>query len=111
MTPIDIDRLSEPELIDLNRRIVERLRMVQTLRSHQQMMRFSVGQRVRFEPPGNGVLVGMVTRYNRKTVTVITEDGGHWNVAPAMLRPAERAGTATAEDAKVVPLSKRREAP
>ena len=37
-THIDIDRLSEPELIDLNRRIVERLRMVQTLRSHQQMM-------------------------------------------------------------------------
>ncbi len=37
-TRIDIDRLSEPELIDLNRRIVERLRMVQTLRSRQQMM-------------------------------------------------------------------------
>ena len=48
MNPIDIDRLSEAELIDLNRRIVERLRMMQTLRSHQQMMKFSVGQRVRF---------------------------------------------------------------
>ena len=32
-TRIDIDRLSEPELIDLNRRIVERLRMVQALPS------------------------------------------------------------------------------
>ena len=88
MNPIDIDRLSEPELIDLNRRIVERLRMLQTLRSHQQMMKFSVGQRVRFEPPGHGVLEGMITRYNRKTVTIITSDGGQWNVAPALLRPA-----------------------
>ncbi len=111
---IDIDRLSEPELIDLNRRIVERLRMVQTLRSHQQMLKFSVGQRVRFEPPGQGVLAGMITRYNRKTVTVITEDGGQWNVAPALLRPAdppraERADSPRAADAKVVSLPARKE--
>lgn len=88
--------------------------MVQTLRSHQQMMKFSVGQRVRFEPPGRGVLVGMITRYNRKTVTVITEDGGHWNVAPAMLRladppRAERADRSQASDAKVVTLPARKE--
>ena len=113
-TRIDIDRLSEPELIDLNRRIVERLRMVQALRSHQQMMRFSVGQRVRFEPPGQGVVTGMVTRYNRKTVTVITDDGGHWNVAPAMLRSADlpsavRAENYDATDAKVVNLPARNE--
>jgi hypothetical protein len=114
MPPIDIDTLSEPELIDLNRRIVERLRMVQALRSHQQMMKFSVGQRVRFEPPGRGVVTGIVTRYNRKTVTVITEDGGHWNVAPAMLRVAdppraERTDSQRASDAKVVSLPARKE--
>jgi len=34
---IDTDALSEPELIDLKHRIVECLRMVQALRSHQQM--------------------------------------------------------------------------
>ena len=95
MNRIDIDRLSEAELIDLNRRIVERLRMAQALRSHQQMMKFSVGQRVRFEPPGHGVQEGMITRYNRKTVTVITGDGGQWNVAPTLLRPA-------AEEAQVI---------
>jgi beta-xylosidase len=89
MTHIDIDRLSEPELIDLNRRIVERLRVLQMLRSHQQMMKFSVGQRVRFEPPGRGVVTGIVTRYNRKTVSVVTEDGGQWTVAPALLRAAD----------------------
>ncbi|MDP1691665.1 MAG: hypothetical protein Q8L49_06900 [Burkholderiaceae bacterium] len=113
-TPIDIDALSEPELIDLNRRIVERLRMVQTLRSHRQMLKFSVGQRVRFEPPGHGVLAGMITRYNRKTVTVITEDGGQWNVAPTLLRPADLPHAEHAEadhvsDAKVVTLPARKE--
>jgi beta-xylosidase len=89
MHPIDIDRLSEAELIDLNRRIVERLKVLQMLRSHQQMMKFSVGQRVRFEPPGRGVLTGIVTRYNRKTVSIVTEDGGQWTVAPTLLRPAD----------------------
>jgi len=79
-----MDRVSEPELIDLNRRIALRLRMVQALRSHQQMMKFSVGQRVRFEPPGHCALAGMITRYNRKTVTVIADDGGQWNVAPTL---------------------------
>ena len=113
-TRIDIDRLSEPELIDLNRRIVERLRMMQALRSHQQMMKFSVGQRVRFEPSGHGVLAGIVTRYNRKTVTVITENGRHWNVAPAMLRSADLPTAARTEnydftDAKVVNLPARNE--
>jgi len=85
---LDIDAMSEPQLIDLNRRIVERLKMIQALRSHQQMMKFSVGQRVRFEPPGRGVLEGFVSRYNRKTVTLVTSGGEQWNVAPALLRPA-----------------------
>jgi hypothetical protein len=85
---IEIDRLSEPELIDLNRRIVERLKMIAALRSHQQMMQFSVGQRVRFEPPGRGVLEGTIVRYNHKTVTLVTGGGEQWRVAPTLLRPA-----------------------
>jgi hypothetical protein len=86
--PIDIDRLNEAELIDLNRRIVLRPKMIQALRAHLQVMKFPVGQRVRFEPPGRGVLKGFVSRYNRKTVTLATSGGGPWNVAPALLRPA-----------------------
>ena len=35
---IDIDRLTEAELIDLNRRVVERLRLLQQMRAHQQML-------------------------------------------------------------------------
>jgi hypothetical protein len=84
--PIDIDGLTEPELIDLNRRIVERLRVLQQLRAHRNMLQFSVGQRVRFRANARTV-EGTLTRYNRKTVTVITEAGEHWNVAPSLLEP------------------------
>ena len=41
---IDIDRLAEAELVDLNHRIVERLRLLQQMRSHVQMLEFKVGE-------------------------------------------------------------------
>lgn len=84
--PIDVDRLTEAELIDLNRRIVERLRIMQQFRAHKKMLDFSVGQRVRFRSNA-GMIEGVLTRYNRKTVTVITDAGQHWNVAPSLLEP------------------------
>jgi hypothetical protein len=85
---IDIDRLTEAELIDLNHRIVERLRVLQQMRAHKRMLEFRIGDRVAFQVDGRGTVMGMLTRYNRKSVTVITEDGHHWNVAPGLLTRA-----------------------
>ena len=31
----------------------------------------------------------MITRYNKKTVTVVTDVGQRWNVAPSLLRLAQ----------------------
>jgi hypothetical protein len=78
---IDIDKLSEEELIDLNNRIVARLRFLGQMRAHSQMLDFKIGDRVTFQPEGRVPLFGILTRYNKKTVTVITESGQHWNVA------------------------------
>src|ERR1700675_2383202 len=83
---IDIDGLGEPELIDLNNRIVERLRFLHQARAHSRMLEFSVGDRVSFHPEGSEPLLGVLTRYNKKTVTVITEQGQRWNVSPNLLR-------------------------
>jgi hypothetical protein len=83
---IDIDGFTEAELIDLNHRIVERLKFLNHMRSHAQMLEFRIGDRVSFQPEDRPVQVGMLTRYNKKTVTVITESGERWNVAPGLLR-------------------------
>jgi len=83
---IDIDKLTEVELIDLNNRIVERLRLLNQMHAHGQMLQFKIGDRVSFQPEGHQVVIGMLTRYNRKTVTVITDSGQRWNVAPTLLR-------------------------
>ncbi len=85
---IDIDKLTEPELVDLNRRIVERLRFLQQMRAHRQMLAFKIGDRVAFRADARGTVESMVTRYNRKSVTVITDDGQQWNVSPALLSRA-----------------------
>lgn len=85
MTP-NIDHLTEAELIDLNRRIVERLKFLSQMRAHARMLDFSVGDRVSFQPDGRPALFGVLTRYNKKTVTVITEGGEHWTVSPHLLR-------------------------
>ena len=82
---IDIDCLSEAELIDLNHRVVARLRALRDMRAHVGMLEFRIGDRVTFQPPGRERLSGVLTRYNRKSVTVITDEGAQWNVAPSLL--------------------------
>ena len=82
---IDISKLGEAELVELNQRIVARLRYLQEARTHHQMLSFNVGDRVRFHPPGHDPKSGVIVKYNRKTVTVITDDRHQWNVAPVFL--------------------------
>jgi len=101
---IDIDRLSEPELVDLNRRIVERLRLLAQMRAHTQMLEFKVGDRVSFQADGRGPVEGMLTRYNRKTVTVITDDGQQWNVSPGFLSKAAPSRPAARPRSNVIAL-------
>lgn len=45
---INIDQCTEEELIDLNHRIVERLRFLNQMRAHAQMLEFKIGERVTF---------------------------------------------------------------
>jgi hypothetical protein len=103
---IDIDKLSEDELTDLNNRIVARLRFLNNMRAHSQMLDFKIGGRITFQPEGRPPLIGIITRYNKKTVTVITDSGQHWNVAPGLLRKAAAPDNVRADNPKVVQLRK-----
>jgi hypothetical protein len=92
---IDIDSLSEDELIELNHKVVARLGFLNQMRSHSAMLDFRIDERVKFHPSGSPELIGTLTRYNKKTVTVITDSGQHWNVAPGLLSKVETAGKST----------------
>ncbi|MFH2045514.1 MAG: hypothetical protein ABIK92_10255 [Pseudomonadota bacterium] len=82
---IDIDKFTEEELIDLNHRIVERLKFLESMHHHKEMLRFSIGEQVSFEPPGRGRFIGTLVKYNKKSVTVITDSGQKWTVSPHLL--------------------------
>lgn len=82
---IDIDHLSEHELIDLNRRIVHRLRFMQEARANAVMLRFKVGDPVCFQAGDGRTISGTLTRYNKKSVTVVTSHGERWTVSPQLL--------------------------
>ncbi len=85
---IDINQLTEAELVDLNRRIVERLRMIRQMQAHVRMLEFKIGERVTFRTDVREV-EGVLVRYNRKSVTVVTDSGERWTVSPGFLqRPA-----------------------
>ena len=107
MSRINIDDLSEAELVDLNHRIVERLRFLSQMRAHSKMLEFRIGDRVSFQPEGLPSVIGMLTRYNRKSVTVITDDGHRWNVSPAFLRKAESPVGAAPGTITVLPLKRK----
>ena len=104
---IDIDKLAEAELVDLNNRIVERLRFLTHMRAHAQMLEFKIGDRVSFQPAGQPILFGMLTRYNKKTVTVITDSGQRWNLAPEFLRRPEQTRPVDADAPNVIRLHKK----
>lgn len=107
MSRINIDDLTEAELVDLNHRVVERLRFLGQMRAHSQMLEFRIGDRVSFQPEGLPPVVGMLTRYNRKSVTVITDDGHRWNVSPALLRRAQSASAVQPGTVTVLPLKRK----
>ena len=104
---IDIDGLTEAELIDLNNRVVERLKFLNHMRAHAQMLEFRIGDRVSFQPEGRPLQFGMLTRYNKKTVTVITESGEQWNVAPGLLRRVNTSQSADSRSPNVIQLHKK----
>ena len=67
--------------------------MLESMQTHIEMMRFNPGQRVSFEH-GGGRLMSTLVKYNRKTVTVVTDNGQRWNISPHLLSPVKDAGTA-----------------
>ena len=104
---IDIATLSEDELIDLHYRITERLRFLSQTRAHHKMLEFKVGDRVNFKPDDRPPLCGVLTKYNKKTVTVLADNGELWNVSPGLLTLAKDAKALEHKQSNVIQMPKR----
>lgn len=104
---IDLTKLSEDELIELNRRVVERLRLVRSARSLTQLAKFTVGTAVEFQADDGRTVSGTIARLNRRTATVATASGS-WRVSPSLLRVVDAPHASTASGSHVVQMSPRR---
>lgn len=87
-----IKRLNEEDLRFLNRMIFERLKLISQTRATTLMTSFTKGDRVGFQAPDGRIVEGTVLRLNKKTVSVATDDGHQWNVAPGLLHLIQEAG-------------------
>lgn len=103
----DITKLSEDELLELNRRVVERLQFIRSAKSLTQLARFSVGMAVEFDMDDGRTIGGTVARLNQKTATVVSA-AGRWRVSPSLLRLASVAQESTAAS-RVVTMPRRRQ--
>ena len=90
---IDIDRLNEAELIALNLKIVSRLRLLWQIDAHNSMLGFKIGEKVSVKREGRPPITGIITRYNKKTVSIVTQAGQRWNVSPWLLQKAKTRST------------------
>lgn len=80
-----LDGLTEEDLQNLNRLVVEKLKLLHKARSLKAMAEFNLADRVYFHH-GQRRIIGTVIRLNQKTVSVETNDGHHWTIPPAFLR-------------------------
>ena len=80
-----VRRMNEEDLRFLNRLIVEKLKLLNQARSMIMLAHFSVGDRVSFQVSTGERKAGVIIRLNKKTASIATDDGQHWNVHPGFL--------------------------
>lgn len=82
--------MTEEKLIALHNIIVNLLNMLHRQRTRQSMEDFRPGDVVSFRTEDGQTVTGVLVRLNKKTVTVHTESGARWNVAPQLLTGIKR---------------------
>ena len=69
----------------MNRLVIEQLKMINQEKSTTQMKRFNIGESVQFTDSDGVKKKGVIIKLNKKTVSIHTDDGESWNVAPGFL--------------------------
>lgn len=86
---VEIDHLTIDQLADLNERVIERIKYLERVQVFEAMQAFNLGNRVTFDSRHAGEKAGVIAKFNQKSVTVLTDDGYRYNVAPGLLTPED----------------------
>lgn len=87
--PIQIDdllfKLNEDQLRVLNRKVVERLKLIDRAKGVMSVAKFNILDRVYFRHNGRK-MIGTVVRLNQRSVSVNLDDGQRWKVDAGLLK-------------------------
>lgn len=86
----EIQKLNYDELIEVNRRVVARIKELREARNRFEIRQFRIGNSVEFCTTEGELITGIVARINKKTVGIITEEGEMWRVSPSMLKKSSK---------------------
>ena len=92
-----LDDLHYEELITLNREIVVRNKELRAMKAQAELQQFRVGNQVQFMGNEGELIVGTIIRINKKTVSLVTEEGARWKVSPSFLRKLNHASPMPSE--------------
>jgi len=81
---MDIEGLSLEELKELHWKILKRIQKFRKTKLYEDLQKFDVGDRISFKGKGEELLTGTVIRVNQKSLSIKTDQGAMWYVAPAL---------------------------
>lgn len=102
---MDISHLTYEELLELNKKVVTQIKYLQDVKRFENMMQFSLGEKVSIEIPDHGRQLATILKFNKKTVGIVTEVGEEWNVPPTALRKIKQANTTNTPKANIIDLN------
>jgi len=83
--------LSMDELVDLNKRVISRMKELNSQTQAKAALKFRMGDIVSFVKSDDDVKeVGLILSIRKTKITILTENGKQWTVSPALLSPEEK---------------------
>ena len=82
---MDIEYLPLEELMELHWKILKRIQKLRKMKLYEDLQKFDVGDKVSFKGKREDIITGIVVRINQKSLTIKTDQGTTWYVAPALV--------------------------
>ncbi len=86
---INIENLTIEELIDLNGKIVNRIKDLRTQEQMKAATQFRIGDVVSCIHQDKRKIIGFVLSIRKTKITILTEDNERWSVPASVLTPEE----------------------
>lgn len=104
---LDFNKFSDDELFELNKNLVEHVRLRHEARSQTALAKLHVGDRVYFKTDGDRKITGTIIRINRKTITLHADDHIQWKVSPGLLCKINEAKSNSSKKTNIFSLKDR----